>query len=198
MKLTFPHWALRHLLWQKFQPRNILTLHGDLGLVNSFNTQSPWFERRPKSNELVVISIVETMISYAYQFQVIFQRVPLAQSPRCFHAVGIKRFFPLWSLIRITQTQNKISDGVDNDYLGSKAYIGYGWFSIINRFFRLNADIWEWWDLRVIYNHKPDTEAPFTLQKKMGPDTLESSPDQFFLTVYTVSNHVRLSIEKNP
>lgn len=42
------------------------------------------------------------------------------------------------------------------------------------------------------------TEAPFTLQKKMGPDTLESGPDQFFLTVYTVSNHVRLTIEKNP
>ena len=41
-------------------------------------------------------------------------------------------------------------------------------------------------------------KAPFTLQKKMGPDTLESGPDQFFLTVYTVSNHVRLTIEKNP
>ena len=43
-----------------------------------------------------------------------------------------------------------------------------------------------------------DPLAPFTLQKKLGPDTLESSPDQFFLTVYTLSNHVRLTIEKNP
>ena len=32
----------------------------------------------------------------------------------------------------------------------------------------------------------------------MGPDPLESDPDQFFLTVYTASNHVRLTIEKNP
>ena len=108
------------------------------------------------------------LIFYAYQFQVIFQRVPLAQSPRCFHAVGIKRFFPFWPSIWITQTQNKIIDGADNDYLGSKAYVGYGWFLIINRFFRLNADNWEWWDVRVIYNHKPDTEGCFESQMPLN------------------------------
>ena len=43
-----------------------------------------------------------------------------------------------------------------------------------------------------------ELKAPFTLHKKMGPDLLKSGPDQFFLTVYTDNNQVRLMTEKSP
>ena len=40
-------------------------------------------------------------------------------------------------------------------------------------------------------------EVPLTLQKKLGPDWSKSGQDQFFLTVYTGNNQVRLMIEKH-
>jgi len=39
---------------------------------------------------------------------------------------------------------------------------------------------------------------PIYTTEKMGPGPLKSGPDQFYLTVYTGSNQVRLVIEKSP
>ena len=39
-------------------------------------------------------------------------------------------------------------------------------------------------------------QVPLTLQKKPDPDPLKSGSDQFFLTVYTGNNKVRLMIEE--
>ena len=50
----------------------------------------------------------------------------------------------------------------------------------------------------VVKTQERDHLAPFTLHKKMGPDLLKSGPDQFFLTVYTDNNQVRLMTEKSP
>ena len=43
----------------------------------------------------------------------------------------------------------------------------------------------------VVKTQERDQLAPFTLHKKMGPD-------QFFKTVYTDNNQVRLMTEKSP
>ena len=46
--------------------------------------------------------------------------------------------------------------------------------------------------LRICY----ESQVRFALQKKPGLDSLKGGPDQFFLTVYTGNNQVRLMIEK--